>query len=151
MLLLSTLVACLHLGVRPPGGGDEPLAYDAQHVFSGVQVQAPVAEPGVDEAVRSALWRALAARGALGGGLPLAVTVTEASLDPAVRGDSAATGGGLWYRARLVARVNAPDRARTFSLEDWVPETGAVPDRQHTFEALAERLAQEIGAWATSG
>lgn len=131
-------------------GGATPVPGD-QGVFSGVEVLAPVAEPGVDEVLRSAVLRTLAARGALSGGSALTLTVTVASLDPAVRGDGAAAGGGVWYRARLVAHADTGVRARTFTVDDWVPETGAVPDHERVFRALAERLAQEIGAWATGG
>lgn len=140
MLLLSTLLACLHLGVRPPAA-----------VFGGVEVYAPVAEPGVDEALRSALLRALAARQATAAsGATVEVRITEAALTPAVRGDPAAPGGGLWYLARLRADVDAGGRARSFEVRDWVPETGAVPDRAAVFDALAGRLAAEAAAWAAA-
>lgn len=140
MLLLSTLVACLHLGVRPPSAS-----------FSAVDVRAPVAEPGVDEALRGALLRALAARGATGrDGAALGVAITEAALVPSVRGDPAAAGGGLWYEARLVARVTVGTRSRSFEVRDWVPETGAVPDRAAVFDRLCERLGQAIAAWAVA-
>ncbi|MSP55694.1 MAG: hypothetical protein EXR69_08855 [Myxococcales bacterium] len=148
MLLLSTLVACLHIGLLPRGGGD----VDVPHaVFGSVDVTAPVSEPGVDEAVRTALSLALAARHGLGEGSALSVTIIEAGLEPALRGDPAGPGGGLWYRARLAARVHTPSRSRTFVVVDWVAETGRLPDRPRVYAALADRLSVMIAAWAMGG
>lgn len=148
MLLLSTLVACLHLGLVPP---DSVGGAGSDAVFGDIEISAPVAEPGVDEALRTALSQALAARGGLGGGPVLAVTITNAALDPTLRGDPAGQGGGLWYRATLVARVDTPSRSRAFVVTDWVLETGQVPDRARVYSALADRLGVQIAAWAVSG
>ncbi len=157
MLLLSTLVACLHLGLLGdvPTSGAQSLADPL--VFSEVRVYAPVAERGIDEMVRSGVVQELAARGiGLGAaaGSPsgdvMLLTVTAAALDPALRGDPGAVGGGTWYRARLVVDVSTASRQRTFSVSDWVPETGGVPDRTRAMEGLARRLAAEVGAWAAS-
>lgn len=157
MLLLSTLVACLHLGVL----GDAPVRAGQSsaddRVFREIRVYAPVAEPEIDQLVQSGVVRALAARGigpgaaaGSGDGAVMLLTVTTAALDPALRGDSAAVGGGTWYRARLVVTVSTPTRQRTFSVSDWVPETGGVPDRARALSGLVERLSAEVGAWAAA-
>ena len=118
---------------------------------------APVAEPGIDELVQGGVARALAARGIGPGaaagsadGAVMVLTVTTASLDPALRGDASAVGGDTWYRARLVVSVSTPSRQRTFSVSDWVPETGGVPDRARALSGLADRLGDEVGAWAAA-
>lgn len=138
MLLLSTLLACFHLGLRP-----------SSVVFGEVSVQAPVAEAGVDEALRGALLRALAARGAVGAGgagPALELVVVDAALTPSVRSDAA----GLWYVARLQVRATAGARERVFSVQDWVAETGNVPDRARVYAGLAERVSTQIAVWATA-
>jgi len=157
VLLLSTLVACLHLGVL----ADSPVPAGHfnvdQRVFGEIRVYAPVAEPEIDELLESGVARALAARGIGPGaaagsteGAVMVLTVTTAALDPALRGDAAAVGGGTWYRARLVVSVSTPSRQRTFSVSDWVPETGGVPDRVRALSGLVERLSDEVGAWAAA-
>jgi hypothetical protein len=135
VLLLSTLIACFHLGLRP-----------SDALFGEVNVSAPVAEPGIDEALRGALLRSLAARDAVGDGPTLEIVVVEAALTPTVRSDA----GGLWYVARLQARASVSGHERMFSVQDWVAETGSVPDRAHVFVGLAEALSAQVAAWATS-
>ncbi len=146
MLLLSTLVGCLHLGLRPVDVYDPAVL---SRVFGDVEVLAPVAEPGIDEAARGALMTALVARGAMGEGPAVRVTIVEASLEPALRGDAAT--GALWYRVRLVAHVEEQGRARDFVLQDWVAEDGQVPDRARIFRGLSERLAQQVAGWLVGG
>jgi hypothetical protein len=135
MLILSTLLACIHLGLRPS---------DAR--FGEVNVSAPVAEPGIDEVLRGAVLRALAAREAVGDGPTLDLVVVDAALTPSVRGDA----GGLWYVARLEVRARASTFEHTFSAQDWVAETGSVPDRARVFSGLADALSMQVAAWATS-
>ncbi len=147
VVILSTLLGCLHLGLIPTNVGADAVG---RPVFSEVQVLAPVAEPGVDEAMKSDVTRDLAARGALGGDAPLVVTITEAALDPAMRAAPTGPGGGIWYHARLVARVDRGPVGRTFSVEDWVGDTGQIPDRKRIFDALSQRMSEQIGGWATS-
>lgn len=109
----------------------------------------------MDEALRGALLRALAARGAVGAGgaggavgagPALELTVVDAALTPSVRSDAA----GLWYVARLEVRATAGARERVFSVQDWVAETGNVPDRARVYSGLAERVSAQIAVWATA-
>jgi hypothetical protein len=37
-----------------------------------------------------------------------------------------------------------------FSVQDWVAETGGLPDRSYVFAGLAEALSAQVAAWATS-
>jgi hypothetical protein len=127
------LVACaLHAGVMPAGGG-----------WRLDDVVAPVAEPGIDDAVRAAVLDALAARGALdAGGTPLVVTVVAADWRPTRR-----SGDVLLWEAVLTVRFEAAGRAvtrtRTRVVTDVADAAGARAVREEAFAILARQVADE--------
>lgn len=137
--VILLLTACaVHLGVAP-----------AVHRWSLSEVRAPVAEPGVGDAVRRALLADLAARGALDPAGPgLDVEVRTADWTPSRR-----AGAVLLYDARLVVRVGAGEGSREAWAQRSVPDPGvaaAVPElRARVFGELADQVAQELAAWVS--
>lgn len=106
-----------------------------------------MAEPGVGEAMRSALVASLGARNALGGP-PLDVEILVAEWRPSRR-----AGTTLLYDARLVVRARAGDQTREVvaSTSHADPGSAATPElRARAFEALAEELAVDLAAWAAA-
>jgi hypothetical protein len=136
---LSLLAACtLHFGVRPVEG------------WRVDRVDAPVAEPDVDTALRGAVEAALAARGA-SGDRPLTITIERAEWTPARR-----DGDTLVYVASLRLRVLGAAREGSFDLREDVlaPATSeeARSVRAAAFRRLADRAAGQVAAWlALSG
>lgn len=129
------LAGCLHLGVAPP-----------RSTWSVAEVRAPVAEPGVGDALRSALLADLSAGRALDPAAPaLRVEVVAADWVPARR-----SGDVLAYDLSLRVRVEAGERtwesrAET-SLLDPGPGGAAPEARARAFEALAAQVSREIVA-----
>lgn len=149
MMALWILFACeLHVG-RPPTGG---IAYSVR------AVHAPVAEPGLPDALRGATAGALSSRGALGGTVGVEIRVLDASV--AVE---AASGPSRVYRARLEAAwqvlgpsprrlVLAAERSYVVSLDaaDGGTVTGAAA-RAAAFDGLARELADDAAEWILYG
>ena len=138
MAILSTLLlACaLHVGTIP-----------VSHRWRLEAVDAPVAEPGVDEQVRSAVLDALAARRALGeDGVPLRVTVVEASCSPARR-----SGDVLLYEARLAVIFSGEGHDSTRRQWRTFVDPGTAGEgraaREAAFADLARRVAEDGVSW----
>lgn len=133
------LLACVvHVGIAPPA-----------HTWSLPSVEAPVAEPGVGDAVREALLARLAARRALDPGADaLHVQVVTADWLPSRR-----SGDTLLYDARLVVRAQAGPRTREAWAQASIPDPGsaATPElRARVFADLADQVADELAAWVTA-
>ncbi len=128
---------CLHVGTPPSA---------AAWV---VQVEAPVAEPDLDRALKGVLEAELRARGAWGG--PIAVVrVVQADWVPERRLDEV-----LVYAARLAVEVDTGSQQRRFSattsrggLGDGA---GASRAREEAFLALAQELGVVAAAWLAAG
>lgn len=138
-ILAGSFGCHLHLGVAP-----------ADSTYRLAAVYAPVAEPGVDEAVRAAVLDALAARRAHdAGGEPLTVTVERADFVPGRRGE-----GGLVYEARLVVRLEVGTRARVVSASrpvlDGGGSSGVAELRARVFGELAREVAADGIVWLGS-
>ncbi len=136
--LLWILSACsLHLGTVPTAG------------FVVTEVAAPVVEPGVDEAVRGAVGRALSARKA-DGSVPLAIRVERADWRPGRR-----VGEVVTYDATLSLRFKTPERERTLTMSSTHPDPGSAGAadtiRAAAFVELAERAAEEGVTWLVLG
>lgn len=136
--LLWWFAGCvLHLGTVPTPG------------FAVAEVSAPVAEPGVDEAVRGAVGQALASRRA-SGAEPLTLIVERADWAPGRR-----SGEVVIYEATLAVRFRAQGRERLVVAGTVAADPGsaaaAVELRESTFAALAERAAEEGVTWLVLG
>ena len=136
--LLWWFAGCtLHLGTVPSAG------------FSVAEVAAPVAEPGVGDAVRAAVGQALAERRATGAE-PLTLTVERADWRPGRR-----SGAVVIYAATLTVRFAAAGRERRVTASTEVPDPGtaaaAVGVRAAAFAELARRAADEGVTWLTLG
>lgn len=108
-----------------------------------------MAEPGVEQAVASAVDRALAARRALGSA-PIELVVTRADLRPGRR-----TGDTVIYDLTLVVEFRAGTRLRTVTVGSLLADPGtagaAAVERAAAFRRLAEAAADEGVAWLTLG
>ena len=137
MILSTLLAACaLHIGTIP-----------ASHVWRVESVLAPVAEPGVDEQVRSAVLDALAARSAHDAeGEALRLTVVEASFTPTRR-----SGEVLLYEARLAVVFAGGECESTRRRWRTVVDPGTAGDarsmREAAFAELARRVADDGVSW----
>lgn len=136
--LLFLLSACsLHLGTVPTAG------------FVLTEVVAPVVEPGVDEAVRGAVGRALSARKA-DGTSPLSIRVERADWRPGRR-----VGEVVTYDATLSLRFQTSGRERTVTMSSAYPDPGSAgaadAARAAAFVDLAERAAEEGVTWLVLG
>lgn len=134
--LLVLFVGCvLHLGTVPSPG------------FAVVEVSAPVAEPGVDEAVRREVGHALGGQAAVGA-TPLRLTVERADWRPGRR-----TGDVVLYEATLAVRFRTEVAERLVTESTVVADPGsaaaAVPARAAAFAELAKRVAADGVAWLT--
>lgn len=113
-------------------------------------VIAPTAEVTVDDAVRTAVVRALAARGALVEmGSPLTVTVLKAEWVPTRR-----SGDQVLWEATLSVKFEADGRTgvRTRTRTVAGPEDAAAARsaREGAFEVLARQVAEDGVSWLTS-
>lgn len=136
--LLLLLASCsLHLGTVPTPG------------FVLTEIVAPVAEPGVDDAVRGAVDRALSARNA-DGDTAVSIRVERADWRPGRR-----VGEVVTYDATLALRFRTGERERSVVVTSPFPDPGtaAAGDlaRAAAFVQLAERAAEQGVAWLTLG
>lgn len=144
MIHRAAVVALLggcHLGV-PPRAGVEPVAVG--------EVRVPAAEPGLADALRSAVSASLARRGLVGEGDALELTVLEASDDfVAVSGDRRVLRATLVVDARLLgARPRSVVLRAERSYDAGGDDGRTVADRRAaTFASLADQLARDLAAW----
>ncbi len=114
-------------------------------------VVAPVAEPGVDDALRAALARAMPSSPTTGEAPQAQVRIVTASWEPSPLASDVA-GGSLTWRAVLVVEVQVPEQGpplATLRAERAVAARdagGAVDARAAAFAALAAELAPAIAA-----
>ena len=117
--------------------------------FQVVSIRAVLAEPGVEQAVTSAVERALGARRALGPA-PLELVVARAEARPGRR-----TGNTVIYEMTLVVEFRSGARARTVTVSSPLADPGtagaAAVERAAGFRRLAEAAADEGVAWLTLG
>jgi hypothetical protein len=128
--LVAAAGCSVHLGTLPPGTG-----------WHAVAVEAPVVEPGVDEALRRSLERALVARSALGDAA-LPVRVIRADWTPSGR-----SGTTVLYTATLEAWVGAGGGFSVVaSVERSSPGDAAAARsaRARAFADLADEVAQRV-------
>ena len=134
--MLCFLLACtLHWGTPP-----------ATRWTLG-EVLAPVAEPGLDLALRDAFMAELSGANLLGSqDVPaFRIEVLGADWVPAGRSET-----GVLYEARLSILLSAGSRQQTFSLSRLSPDPGAalvVATRARIFEELAAIAAARAVSW----
>ena len=111
------------------------------------QVVAPVAEPGLTDALKSGLAAALAQRSMLGegGAKPINVAVLSATTVPTGVGPSSQV-----HTARLQFSVQVGDRRATFSAErsfTVIDTVQGATARAEAFTRLANHLANDAALW----
>lgn len=144
--LLLLIIAACHLG-RPPLDG--PGA-----VVSVGRIQAPVAEPGLEDALRQGLAVALADRSQLAGPgegvLPVEVDVLSATTEVvAIDGDRRVHRARLVVEGRLLgprptALVLRGERSYEVEATDGL---GAAQARALAFQQLSTELTADLAAW----
>jgi len=122
--------------------------------FALGRVDVPVAEPGLEDAIRSGMARSLARAGALSpaGGIGVDVTVIRATTRPI-----AVTDGVRVHTARLEIEVRLDGvPVRRTVLTDERSFTASVPDqaasaRAAAFSTLSQDLAEDAVSWMRYG
>ncbi len=136
-VLILTFGAACHLG-RPPIQGA---------TFTVGTILAPVAEPGVEDAIRDALSSALVAQGGTGEGSaqPINVTVLSANTAPTAVGATQQI-----HTATLRVIVQSGGRETRLSGQRQYPVVGpnqADAARSEAFKALALMVAADAVQW----